>query len=77
MSPGYFVAIMMTVFIVAEYFWKNKEVHIKEVVTIIIAALVAGVFAGLVVEGFLGLFRIFMQANAPESSRGNESFMFC
>jgi hypothetical protein len=49
----------------------------KEVVTIIIAALVAGVFAGLVVEGFLGLFRIFMQANAPESSRGNESFMFC
>jgi uncharacterized membrane protein YfcA len=77
MSPGYFVAIMMAVFIVAEYFWKNKEVHMKEVVTIIIAALVAGVFAGLIVEGFLGLFRIFMQANAPESSSGNESFMFC
>lgn len=77
MSPGYFVAIMMAVFIVAEYFWKNKEVHMKEVVTIIIAALVAGVFAGLIVEGFLGLFRIFMQANAPESSNGNESFMFC
>lgn len=68
MKPGYFVAILITLIIVSEYFWKNKQSSIKEIIIILIAALAAGAFAGLAVEGALSLFRVFMQANAPQST---------
>ena len=68
MKPGYFVAGLITLIILCEYFWKNKQITTKKVIIILIAALTAGAFAGLIVEGFLGLFRLFMQANATEST---------
>lgn len=73
MKPGYFVAILIILIIVFEYFWKRKRISAKEVIIILIAALAAGVFAGLAVEGALNFFRWFMQANATESTWNKES----
>lgn len=73
MKPGYFVAVLIILIIVFEYFWKRKRISAKEVIIILIAALAAGVFAGLAVEGALNFFRWFMQANATESTWDKES----
>ena len=73
MKPGYFVAVLIILIIVLEYFWESKQISTKEVIIILIAALAAGVFAGLVVEGALDFFRWFMQANATESTWDKES----
>lgn len=62
MRPGYFVGILMMLFFIAEHFWKNKHSSKQEIFIIVIAAVVAGIFAGFVLELGLHLFRKFMQA---------------
>ncbi len=62
MKPGYFVGILIMLFFIAEYFWKNKHSNAKEILIIVIAAIVAGAFAGFALEWTLNLFRTFMQA---------------
>lgn len=66
MRPGYFVGIVITLIIIGEHFWKNRHSTPKEVITILIAALVAGAFAGFALEWSLSVFRTFMQANLGE-----------
>lgn len=66
MKPGYFVGILITLIIIGEHFFKNRHSTPKEVFIIVIAALVAGAFAGFALEWSLSLFRSFMQANLGE-----------
>lgn len=54
-------------FIIGEHFYKNKRSTTKEIFIIVIAAIVAGAFAGFALECALSLFRTFMQANVGES----------
>ncbi len=72
MKPGYFVALVMLLIIVGEYFFKSKEISFREVLIFLIAALAASVFAGLIAEGGLELFRIFMLGSTvdPEWEKG-------
>lgn len=67
MQPGYFIGILIMLFIIGEYFWKHKKSTTKEIIIIVIAAIVAGAFAGFALEWALSLFRTFMQANVGES----------
>lgn len=67
MQPGFFVGILIMLFIIGEHFWTNKQSNTKEMIVILIAALVAGAFAGFVVEWALSLFRTFMQADAGDT----------
>ena len=68
MRPGYFVGIIIMLFIIGEHFWKNKHSTTKEIFIVVIAAVAAGVFAGFALEWALSLFRTFMQANLGEST---------
>ncbi|MEO7313689.1 MAG: hypothetical protein ABIW47_00775 [Ginsengibacter sp.] len=67
MKPGYFVGILITLIIIGEYFLKSRHSTPKEVIIIVIAAIVAGAFAGFALEWALNLFRTFMQASVGES----------
>lgn len=73
MKPGYFVGILIMLFIIGEHFWKNKQSTTKEIIIIVIAAIAAGAFAGFALEWALSLFRTFMQANLGESKSIEES----
>lgn len=66
MRPSYSVAIFIILLIVGEYFWKNKQVSAKDIMIILVGAMVAGICAALLVEAGLGLFRLFMSASAGE-----------
>lgn len=72
MRPGYFVGIIIMLFIIGEHFWKKKHSTTKEIFIVVIAAIAAGVFAGFALEWALSLFRTFMQANAGESTTFEE-----
>lgn len=67
MKPGYFVGILIALLIIGEHFLKNKHSTTKEIFIIVIAALVAGAFAGFALEWALSLFRTFMQANVGDT----------
>lgn len=67
MKPGYFVGIIIMLFIIGEHFFKNKHSTTKKIIIIVIAAIAAGAFAGFALEWALNLFRSFMQANVGES----------
>ena len=67
MRPGYFVAILIMLFIIGEHFWRKKHSTTREVIIIVIAAIAAGAFAGFALEWALSVFRTFMQANLGES----------
>lgn len=73
MKPGYFVALVMLLIIVGEYLFKSKQISFREVLIFLIAALAASVFAGLIAEGALELFRIFMLGSIvdPEWERNS------
>ena len=73
MKPGYFVAILIMLFIIGEHFVKNKQSSGKKIVVVVIAAIVAGAFAGFALEWALSIFRTFMQANVEGSKHIEDS----